>query len=213
MTVWRSGRIFCTMRMICGSNPMSNMRSASSSTCGRGGERKGWRGGVGCGRTGPWRQLAGRQPQRGSRGCLPPSSPLPATPRTRYVTRRRLVILPPLVTAGVGGGRRGGRRMDASMASRERAGPAGLAERPASPRRSPCSACSAALRARPSSSSNTPKQRHAPRMSITRPGCPKHRLQPSHTCSTMQAPASQPLAHPGCRSCGRACRPRSRCRA
>mmetsp|Transcript_18821 Transcript_18821/g.48328 ORF Transcript_18821/g.48328 Transcript_18821/m.48328 type:complete len:237 (-) Transcript_18821:408-1118(-) len=31
-TVCRSGRMPCTMRVICGSNPMSNMRSASSST-------------------------------------------------------------------------------------------------------------------------------------------------------------------------------------
>ena len=33
MTVWRSGRMLFTMRVICGSNPMSNMRSASSMTC------------------------------------------------------------------------------------------------------------------------------------------------------------------------------------
>lgn len=32
MTVWRSGRMLLTMRLICGSKPMSNMRSASSST-------------------------------------------------------------------------------------------------------------------------------------------------------------------------------------
>ncbi len=48
-TVCLSGRMFCTILMICGSNPMSNMRSASSST--------------------------------------------------RYVTRRRLVILPLEVTS------------------------------------------------------------------------------------------------------------------
>lgn len=48
MTVWREGLIFLWMRLIWGSNPMSNILSASS--------------------------------------------------KTRYVTRRRLVILPPLVT-------------------------------------------------------------------------------------------------------------------
>ena len=30
-TVWRSGRMFCTIIWICGSKPMSNIRSASES--------------------------------------------------------------------------------------------------------------------------------------------------------------------------------------